>query len=178
MPQPGDIGLVRIKGPAGWAIAAGQAVLHPVAALHHPTLVLYSHAFIYGGAGIVYEAEPGKATTGGSFRRANLTEYAGRRVLWSTRDPGPVKRYDIVAAAKAMLGTPYNWLDYAALALWRLGVRLPAVERRVNDGSHMMCSQAADAAWTRGGEPIFTDERLPGYVTPFDLALAIRDGQL
>lgn len=163
-PQPGDIGLVRIKGDVGWAIQVGELILD-----HH---YHESHAFLYLGDGRILEAEPGGA------RIATLDEYADREILWSTRQLAPEQRTAIVTAGLTMVGIPYGWEDYAELALAHFGIHSEHLLAHVNDGTHLICSQLCDRAWNLGGVHIFTDGRQEGDVTPGDLSDEIEHGRL
>lgn len=163
-PQPGDIGLVRVAGVVGWAITIGELI--------YDGNWRQSHAFLYLGDGRVLEAQPGGA------RIAPLSEYNGRSVECSTRQPSAEERQSIVAIGESLVGVPYGWLDYASLALWRFRIRLPAIRHRVNDGSNMICSQLVDYAWAGAGVHIFEDGREPGDVTPGDLARQMHHGGL
>lgn len=170
-PQPGDMGLVRIKGIVGWLIQFGELI--------YDGNWRWSHAFIYLGNGYIMEAEPGGA------RIAKLSEYDGRKVLWSTRQLSDETRQRIVAAALACRGVPYNWMDYVALFLWRTRLRFRGksfcpkwVRNRIADTSHLICSQLDDYVWTKAGEKVFDDGRLSGFVTPGALGREILSGRL
>lgn len=166
MPRPGDIGLVRIKGPAGWAIQLCE--------LLYDGNWRQSHAFIYLGNDEVIEAEPG----GDGVRIANISEYDGRTILWSTREINDIMREMIVTTAREYLHTPYKWRDYFALAAWRFHIRFGFIRRIIEDNSRLICSQYVDLVWEKCGEHIKTDYSIPGYVTPGDLARLAAAGNL
>jgi cell wall-associated NlpC family hydrolase len=157
-PQPGDFGLVSITGHVGLAIRFGQW-------LNGDGFSKYTHAFIYIGNGMVVEAQPGGAV------RSPLSEYDGRDILWSTgRIPlTGVQRRIIVAGAIEGIGTPYSFLDYASLALVRLGLRPRWLARYVASSGHMICSQYVDHYYLAAGVDLIPIERLSGDVTPGDL---------
>lgn len=150
-PQPGWIGLTRIDGPVGAGIRLGQWA-------DGDGFSVMEHAFVLLGAGLIVEAEPGGA------RVARLDQYAGRPLAWI---PCPPQLQDAVAAqARALVGTPYSFLDYAALATHRLHLPAPGLRPYIADSGHMLCSQLADEAARRAGWHLFADGRWPGYVTP------------
>jgi hypothetical protein len=99
-----------------------------------------------------------------------LAEYAGRPIIWST---GLIPLTDeqrnlIVQSALAQEGTPYSFLDYVAIALYRLGIKHPGVANRVESSKHLICSQLVALDYEHAGIPL-TD--LPPYlVTPGKLA--------
>lgn len=154
-PQPGDIGITQVEGRVGRLIRIGQW-------LNGDGFADYEHAFVSVGQGLIVEAEPGGART------AELTEYNSRAVLW-LRCPDQY-RTAVASAARGLEGVPYSFLDYAALAAHRLHIPVPGLRTFIGSQGHLVCSQLADVAASRGGWRIFADGRWPGYVTPADLA--------
>jgi len=74
-------------------------------------------------------------------------------------------------------GTPYGFLDCAALGLAQFGLTLPSVTRRVSRPDRLFCSQLVDYAWFLAGFHAFDDGRVPQDVSPGDIAdLALRAG--
>jgi uncharacterized protein YycO len=160
-PEPGDFGLVAIDGTAGLLIRIGQW-------LNGDGFANYEHAFIYIGDNQIVEAEPGGA------RVADLSEYAGRSILWST---GMIwvppltteQRSSVVGAAEGFVGVPYSFLDYLLLALKRLHISVPILNKRVIGSKHLICSQLVAESYAAAG--IVLNTRKPAYaVTPADLA--------
>ena len=82
----------------------------------------------------------------------------------------PEQRVRIVAEATALLGTPYSFLDYLALALHRFKVRPKCIEGRVTDSGHLICSQLVDQVYLAAGIHLFADGRMSQDVTPGDIA--------
>jgi hypothetical protein len=153
-PKPGDIGLVAIPGTGGkliralqWANADGWSE--------------WQHAFTCVGWGKVIEAMPGGA------RQAPVGHYNEDEILW-LRCP-PQYGVAVAQAALGMIGTPYSFLDYGALALHRFRIPAPHLRAYIETSKHQICSQLADRAALLGGWYIFDDGRWPGYVTPNDL---------
>lgn len=153
MALPGDFGLVSIKGGVGWLVRIGQF-------LNGDGFRRYEHAFIYLGDNQIMEAEPGGANI------SSLDEYVGRDVMWSTdliNLPDWV-RTDLVEDAKKFEGAPYSFLDYLAIALYRLGIKYPGVAKRVKDSKHYICSQLVAQVYADNGIPL--TEYPPYLVTP------------
>lgn len=167
-PNPGDIGLTQITGDVGRLIRFGQW-------LNGDGFADYEHAFVVtkvtlqtpiGGPALVriVEAEPGGA------REASLAEYDARNIAW-LRCPDQY-REAVAQAATSLLGTPYSFLDYLALALHRFHIPAPGLRRLI--GKRRICSALADAAAQMGGWKLFRDGRDPGDVTPADIWQLIR----
>lgn len=97
---------------------------------------------------------------------------------------------DAAAIARAMIGTPYSFLSYAALAAWRFGWKTPRLEAWINRRqseptwfmnerepySHKVflpceaiCSVLADQAWSLAGKRVMLNTA-PQCVTPGALA--------
>ena len=95
--------------------------------------------------------------------------------LWSSDAFGltPQQRSGIVAASFSVLGTPYSFIDYAALSAHRLHIPAPGLQSFIADTGHLICSQLCDEVHYRAGVHLFDDWRWPGYVTPADLATLI-----
>ena len=162
-PQPGDIFITTIHGSVGAGIAAAEALLELVERWKTRVDTKWRHAGVYVGDGDVIEAEPGGA------RLAALSEYDTDPVLWLRCPPqyGPA----VAAAALALKGTPYSFLDYLAITDHTLHIPFPGLEAFVRSTNHEMCSALADLAAQRGGWVLYNDLRWNGYVRPIDLAL-------
>lgn len=153
MALPGDFGLVSIKGGVGKLIRLGQW-------LNGDGYSDYEHAFIYIGDNQIIEAEPGGACI------SDLSEYDGRPIRWSTGiiPLTDAQRQTIVEAAKADVGTPYSFLDYLAIACYRLGLRHPGVAKRVLSSKHLICSQLVAKDYAMAN--VALTDRAPYLVTP------------
>lgn len=83
----------------------------------------------------------------------------------------PEQREEVSRLALSLIGTPYSFVDYLALALWEW--RIPFVSRLVRGyvtrSSRMICSQLVDYVLCRVGFHLFADGRLPQDVTPGQL---------
>lgn len=153
-PQPGDIGCTSIRGDVGFLIRLGQW-------LNGNGWRNTEHAFVYVGTGRIVEAEPGGA------RLADLSEYDARTVVW-VRCPD-AHRDTVVQAARNLLGTPYGFADYLALAAHRFHLPIPGIKRFANDTSTLICSQLAVVAARRGGWDLL-EPKPAGFIVPDDLA--------
>lgn len=152
-PVLGDFGLVRGKGLVGLGIQFGQ--------LFNGDGSEYTHAFIVVGDHECVEAAPLGA------RIADTSKYKGR-VVYSHFDLSPGERYEIVHRAVNLIGTPYYFIDYIALALHRAGIH--AFDHRMQRTDRLICSQLVDLTYEKAGVHLFDDGRTPSDVTPGDLA--------
>lgn len=190
-PPPGAFGLSRIGGLTGALVAAGQAVLWDGSR--------YTHAFVVVDGGSVVQAMPRGAEL------APLADYLGRNDVVFTDAPARTAiasfiranpgrgwfgdlepeveafernlRQAITGHARELVGTPYSFADYLALAAVRLGLPSAALRRYVASSGRMICSQLVDAVYCRSGIHLFDDGRRSMDVTPGDLD-AWRVGQL
>jgi len=153
-PKPGDLGLTAISGGVGRGIRFGQW-------LNGNGWSDYQHAFVFVGDGRIVEAEPGGAI------ESYLSRYAEETVRWlrCPVDKGPA----VAACARTLLGTPYSFLDYGAIALHRLHIPAPHLKAYIESSHHLICSQLCDEAAMRGGWHLFDDDRWPGFVAPGSL---------
>jgi cell wall-associated NlpC family hydrolase len=162
-PGIGDFGVVAIPGRVGKLIRLGQW-------LNGDGYADYEHAFVVVDSARVVEGRP----SGAGY--APLAAYP-KAMFYPCPDD---HREAVAAAAVALIGTPYSWVDYVALAAVRFHLDLIARPLRdyVASSGHMICSQLVDEAYARGGVQLFDDGRLPGDVTPSDLyrLIAARHG--
>ena len=154
-PQPGDFGLVSVSGRAGWWINIGQALVGDGSR--------YQHAFVVVADGVCVEAQPSGACT------RVLSYYDGRSPAFSRLPLTDEQRVDIVSAAMTLIGTPYSFMDYAALALDHWHVRPAWLKRYIASSKRLICSQLVDECYRRAGVQLFNDGRDPADVTPGDL---------
>lgn len=154
MSRIGQYGVVRTTGLIGAIIRLG-------------TRSQVNHAFVFIGNDRVVEAQPGGAVIGSATKYAHLLHPVSRFPLTDAE----ARR--IAAAAEALVGTPYNFLDIAALGLLSLGLRWGWLERRAQSSKRLICSQLVDRAYSVAGVPLFTDGRPDGSVTPGDLLLLL-----
>lgn len=179
---PASMFLTRIPGRTGWWVGTAQALLGMPSE--------WTHAGIIGPHGVTYEAARGGVHEG------HVNDLQGRPHIVCD---APVQeavaaaglpdveardeyernlREAVVFAARELLGTPYSFLDYVALALHHLApkARITAlVRKRVEDSKHLICSAYVDRVYDHAGIHLYDDGRLSGDVTPSDLNAWIDD---
>lgn len=192
--RPGDIGFGPIKGAAGMLVNAGQLMLGEgfrVGRLNikHVFMVTQDAATsVLTDQPYCVEAMPSGARQypiGGRW----TADYAYVRLP----EDYPGQAADAAAIARAMIGTPYSFASYAALAAWRFGLSTPRLEKWIDrrkplqsitlpssrtpfisDGIRLpeeaICSVLPDQAWSLTGKKIFDDGRPHQCVTPGVLA--------
>jgi uncharacterized protein YycO len=152
-PRPGDFGVVPIPGRGGELIRWAQWA-------NGDGFYDYEHAFVVVSDTQVVEARP----SGAGYDRLGRT---GALYYTCPED----HRTAVAAAAVSLVGRPYSWLDYAALAAVRFRLPLSSawLRHQVDASGGLICSQLVDLAYLMGGVHLFEDGRQPGDVTPGDL---------
>lgn len=172
----------RMDRFVGWAIRATTATRSGTRWID----ATVNHAALYVGdlpgysKPQIIEARPG----GAGFK--DWDAY-GNNAIWSTgRIPEAIvptdeQRAQVAVEAMNVVGLGYGYLDIAAIAFAqrRLGhmvdVEKPLREqpwwvRRIESMRTMICSQLVDVVLDRVGVHLFVDNRIPGLVSPADLA--------
>lgn len=156
-PRPGDIGLTSIEGFTGGLVRVLQWV-------NGDGFSPYTHSFIVLEDGMLIEGQPGGAEI------SPLTKYDGRHVLYvSPEGLTDEDRMRICAEARKFEGTPYSFVDYAAIAVHRLRLPFPGLKDYVASTKHQICSQLVDNSYRQAGIGLFRDGRWAGYTTPGSL---------
>jgi cell wall-associated NlpC family hydrolase len=150
----GQFGVVRTTSLAAWVIRLG-------------TRSQVNHAYIYVSDNYIVEAQP----HGAVMRHAS--KYAGSPT--SSFNLTPEEQARVRAAALALVGTSYNFLDIAVLALLSLGVRWAWLQKRAQSSAALICSQLVDRAYRNAGIHLYDDGRPDGEVTPGDLLLLLAE---
>lgn len=169
--QPGDIGFGPITGLTGLFVGFGQVILGDESRFRHVFVVTKAGQFgpnrLPVAAPEVVEAMPSGA------RVASAADRWNDRYVYIRLEEYPQEvREQIAYHALQMVGTPYGFSDYLALALKRLDIEADLLDRwvsRVDEHGYpvrAICSQLADAACTRAGVSVFDDDRLPQDVIP------------
>lgn len=164
-PMVGDIGCVPMHAPGGPLIRSGELALRRIYRDRLPARAAdYQHAFTYAGTGLVFEARPG----GAGYKA--LVSYPADKILWLPRELSLQQRQICQQLIAASVGTPYSYLDYAAIAAHALDPDWMTLKDFVASDDHMICSQMCDWLHNKIGDHIFADGRWEGFVTPMDLA--------
>lgn len=123
----------------------------------------------------LHDWEVVEAQTSGA-KLARLSKWAlNDNVAFSA--PLPAGVGDAVAyRARLLLGTPYNFLDIAALFFLLCGFRWGWLLDRAQRANRLECSQLVDRAYRNAGVHLFEDDRPDGEVTPGDLLMFIAQG--
>lgn len=164
---PGAIGVVPVDGLGGLGIQLGELI--------NDRRDGAQHAFVLLDDGTVLEAEPEGA-------RVSPLEHCAKPVAWIDPPLSDDTRARIVRRARSKKGSGYNWWSYVWIGLSRFGMRPKWLRKRVADPDNNMCSQLCDLIWQEVAAELpadsadkrllrlFDDGRLPGNVTPGDLA--------
>ena len=129
----------------------------------------YEHAFVLLPGRKILEA-------GSPASRIRPYPYKPGEVYWCTSIrsllPPAVTSRDFLLThmGEQLTGIPYGFADYGALVAHRFGLDfIPAVRDQMASDKSMICSQLADEYYLRLRAHVFTDNRLPGAVTPGSL---------
>lgn len=187
----GDLGFASIRGRVGAGILAGQTAIDAAALLRGRRVEnagWITHAFIVtsvpgDGTAEIVEAMPAGArrvwieTAGAGLNACRIgAGFAYVRLPDQAGPPGWQQAAS--AAALEMVGTPYGFAQYLALAWLTLSGGNAAddggpIARYVNrrhpfNGrpEQVICSQLDDEALRVAGVKLFDDGRPPQYVTP------------
>lgn len=180
--RPGDIGFGPIKGGAGLLVGFGQAMLLEGFRVGRLSI---RHVFVVTqaqertedretGTGRIYGPECVEAMPSGARRALIRDRWTPDYAYVRLPEDYPGQAEDVAAIARAMIGTPYSFASYAALAAWRLGWKTPRLEAWIDRrreaikldnpsiGSpswyrlpcEAICSVLADQAWSLTGKKI------------------------
>lgn len=88
--------------------------------------------------------------------------------LWSTGTG--LSNPTMAVSALLLKGTPYSFLDYAAIEAHQLHLNVPGLEEYIKSTGHLICSQLVDVAAQEASRPVklFDDGRWNGRVKPSD----------
>lgn len=162
-PTEGGFGVVRTKSWIGGVIR-----LMTRSQVNHAFIIIRLDA--NGEDWTILEADPRGA------RYAKLSKYADLDVVFSVHKIDTITRARIVKEAKLLYGTPYNFLDIAALFFLMLGVRWQWLQNIAQNQNRLICSQLVDRAYENAGLHLYTDKRPDGEVTPGDLLMFLANG--
>lgn len=189
--RPGDIAIGPIHGFTGAFVGAAQLALATV----EPGLIWRQgpgewfrkrHAGVITGTAdprvtTMVQAMPGGAeeielrpethwTEEWTYIRPRYAEGKPFEIGLENRSQG----FKVARAAQGYVGTPYDFLTYAAIPPYRAGVRGRRIEHIISGRDTMMCSRLVDACLADAGYHLFDDGRLEGNVTPSELYRQLR----
>lgn len=157
--KQGMVGFGPIGGATGLLVALGQLMLGDEARFRHCFIVTRAQQQNVPPSAV--EAMPGGA------RRVNIPE------RWTPQYVYIMPPYETGADASMvsqiachMIGTPYSFADYLALALRRWQIPAPHLREYISTSKHMICSQFVDHCISCTGIKVFDDGRLSQDVTP------------
>lgn len=169
--QPGDVGFGPITGLTGLLVGFGQVIMGDESRFRHVFVVTKAGRF--GANGLPAAAPEAVEAMPSGARLVDVADRWNDRYVYVRLEEYPQEIRDLVAYhALQMVGTPYGFSDYLALALKRLGIEAGLLDRwiaRVDAYGYparAICSQLADAACTKAGISVFDDGRLPQDVIP------------
>ena len=193
--RPGDLGF----GPAGgWFQAPdviGQFILGEGFAVGD---VQVGHVFVVTKDWTSNDPGPiapraVEAMPGGAIEVAIPERWTSRFAYVRLPEDYPGQAADAAAIARAMIGTPYSFASYVALAAWRFGVKAKRLEAWIDRRERRqklylpgisatmdiclpreaICSVLADQAWALTGKQVMPEGTPHQCVTPGALAKAL-----
>lgn len=189
------IGFGPIGGAAGIGVAAGQLLLGEGFKVGPLTI---EHVFV-----VTQEVRPDPAYNGLIGEGLHIVEAmpsgARGQVIGVSRwtpqyayvqlpEDYPGQSADAAAIARAMIGTPYSPLSYAALAAWKFGLKAKRLETWIDRRwpavlipdyggvalpREAICSVLADQSWALTGKQVMPKGTPHQCVTPGALAAAL-----
>jgi hypothetical protein len=193
--RPGDIMLGPIGGlvPGLFPVGAGQLMLGEIfraggLSVRHAGIVVEEdfRAGLHHVSPRIVEAMP----SGARERRLTADDWTRRHAYVRLPEDYRGQAADAAAIARAMIGTPYSFASYGALAAWRFGIRPRRLEAWINRRHPVtldipssrargiryalpreaICSVLVDQAWTLAGKQVMPHGTRPQVVTPGALA--------
>lgn len=186
--RPGDIMLTSMSGaPAKALVYGGQLLLGEYVRLGK---------FVVGHVGIVtragfYDGPERNTFTGDTAMLVQAMPRGAeeiplyRETHWNEHtlyarlpEDDPYQARAAANNARLMIGTPYSFASYAALAAWRFGVKTPRLERWIDRRDEhgypreAICSVLVDQAWTLAGKRVCSGVAKQA-VTPGQLTLQL-----
>lgn len=133
--RPGDIMFGPIGGPVGALVGVGQLILGEgfrmgKMSIRHVGVVVEGNDLTPGGrAPRLVQAMPSGAE---EIPMRESTHWTPRHAYARLPEDYPGQAQDAAAIARAMIGTPYSFASYAALALWRAGLKAERLEKWID----------------------------------------------
>lgn len=198
--QPGDIMFGPIGGIVGAGVGLGQLLLGESfragrTSIRHVGIVVEASVPPYGRSVAPYPPRLVQAMPGGAEEvEMNEGHWTDRHAYVRLMPDYPGQADDAAAIARLMVkeGVAYSPASYAALALWRFGVKTPRLEawigrrrpavdwhppsqrgqvgiNRIQLPVEAICSVLADQAWTLAGKRVMVGVKAQ-VVTPGAMA--------
>lgn len=150
--EPGRYGVVELRG-------FGARLIRLV------TRSWATHAFIViDSDGTIIESW---ASVG--VRIGHISQYAGMRIAYSTDEMTDEQRAAVIAFAKSLIGTPYDFVSFACFGLAFLGIPTAWIVSHNPMRNAMICSRLVVAAGKRAGLD-WAGGIMEALVTPAHLA--------
>lgn len=187
--RPGMIGFGPIDGAARWPVWAGQLILGEGFTVGDLKI---EHVFVV--TGMPNFEPPTKPIPSAVEAMPNGAREVYIEDRWTPEyayvqlpEDYPGQGEDAAAIARAMIGTPYSFASYAALAAWHWGMKTPKLEawidrrrpgkvttsRGTMDNvlpQEAICSDLGDQAWALTGKQVMPPGTPHQCVTPGALA--------
>lgn len=182
---PGCIGFGPVHGAVGPLINAGQLLLGEG---FHVGQVTIEHVFVVVPCPKVGDVHCVEAMPSGAREYIHMANrFTSAYAYARLPEDYPGQGEDAAAIARAMIGTPYSFASYAALAAWKFGWKTPKLEAWIDrrkppesmgNGTGMwralpreaICSVLADQAWSLAGKQVMPEGTPHQCVTPGALA--------
>jgi uncharacterized protein YycO len=176
--RPGDIGFGPISGFEGMLIKGALTIADGKAPYQHVYMITEAAQRIdidlHWVGPFAVEAMPGGAIRS-NIRNRWSREYCYVRPNYTDDSQAALS----AATAIKLVGTPYSYLDYIALAGRHFFQFKPESRTWFDDyitsTKHMICSQLVDYCLTQAGWHVFNDGRLSQDVTPSALYNKLED---
>lgn len=197
--RPGMIGFGPIGGAAGIGVHAGQLLLGEGFTVGPLTI---EHVFVVTRIQLHIAPTPGnevseafavEAMPSGAREVPIYDRWTPQYAYVQLPEDYPGQSADAAIIARAMIGTPYSWRSYAALAAWKFGLKAKRLEAWINRRKsavpignglifrkqmialprEAICSVLADQSWALTGRQVMPKGTPHQCVTPGALAAAL-----
>lgn len=168
--RPGDIGFGPIGGRVGLGVRIALAIADGGGPYQHVYMVTEGCVKSYESPGFSLDEYSGPWAVEAMPRGAVKVDISSR---W-TKDfcyirPDYLDETQALQAAsiaEGLIGTPYSYLDYLALAAHHMHLPVSHLDKFITTSKHMICSQLVDYCLTQANWHTFNDHRLSQDVTP------------
>jgi hypothetical protein len=159
--RPGDIGFGPIGGRVGMGVRVALAIADGGAPFQHVFQITEASERDLPVVGPwAVEAMPRGAV------HVDIRNRWTREYCYVRPDYELGQGWQVAQSALALIGTPYSYADYLALAAHHLHLPVPHLDKYITTSKHMICSQLVDHCLSVNGWHPFNDGRLSQDVTP------------